>query len=87
MISCTDKKLSQYPQLKQKIELDTLLKFKTGITKYTIINSILLTNQQELKQLGFAQALEWRDPEDEKANLSTASLKALKKLMSYTLGI
>jgi A/G-specific adenine glycosylase len=77
LVSCTDKKLKQYPQLKTKLASQELMKFKTGITKYNIINYILVTNQKELKRLGFNEDLEWRDMSDKKSNLSTASIKAL----------
>lgn len=82
VISCTDKKLTQYPSLKKKIEIGELLEFKTGITKYTIINRILIGSQKQLRELGFNGDLEWRELDDENANLSTASLKALKKLLT-----
>ncbi len=81
LVSSTDKKLSQYPELKAKINQQNLQKFKTGITKYNIINHILVTSQKELKRLGFDSELEWRDMKDKKSNLSTASLKALAKII------
>jgi A/G-specific adenine glycosylase len=80
LISSTDKKLIQYPQLKVKLAQQELIKFKTGITKYSITNFILMTDQKELKRLGFAEKLEWREMSDKKSNLSTASMKALAKI-------
>jgi A/G-specific adenine glycosylase len=78
VISSTDKKLKQYPQLKIELAEIELRQFKTGITKYKIINSILICDQKELKQMGFTEKLEWKPIEDENSNLSTASSKALK---------
>lgn len=80
LVSTTDKKLSQYPELKGRISHQELTQFKTGITKYNIINYILITSQKELKKLGFDEDLEWRDMQDKKSNLSTASIKALAKI-------
>lgn len=80
IIESSDAKLLQYPRLKRAIDHGPLKKFKTGITKYKITNSILVTNQKELQALGLTYELEWRDLEDENSNLSTASVKALKLL-------
>lgn len=79
IISTTDKTLKQYPTLKSKLNHTELKQFKTGITKYKIINSLLLTDQKELKKLGFVGEGEWKDL-NESSNLSTASYKALKFL-------
>ena len=78
VISSTDKKLKQYPQLKTELAKIELRQFKTGITKYKIINSILICDQKELRPMGFTEKLEWKPIEDENSNLSTASTKALK---------
>lgn len=78
VISSTDKKLKQYPRLETELTEIELKQFKTGITKYKIINSILICDQKELKQMGFTGKLEWKQIEDENSNLSTASSKALK---------
>ena len=75
VISSTDKNLKQYPQLETKLAEIELKQFKTGITKYKIINSILICDQKELKQMGFTGKLEWKPIEDENSNLSTASSK------------
>lgn len=79
-VSTTDEKLSQYPELRANISKQDLVTFKTGITKYNIINYILVSNEKELKRLGFDGNLEWRDMRDKKSNLSTASIKALAKI-------
>ena len=81
IISTTDKKLKQYPMLDVQVDLKELTRFKTGITKYKIVNSILLTDQTSLKKLGFKIKLEWRKFSEDQANLSTASLKALKYIL------
>lgn len=78
VISSTDKKLTQYQSLLSEIDHTSLTQFKTGITKYKIINSILTADQKTVKQLGFSEAVEWRDLGSENANLSTASYKAIK---------
>lgn len=78
VISSTDKKLTQYPALKSKIDHKTLKQYKTGITKYKIINSLLEADQRSLKVLGFSSKVEWRELDTESSNLSTASYKALK---------
>lgn len=78
IISSTDRNLKQYAQLKTKMLQNDYKFFKTSITKYKIKNSVYLTEQAALKKLGFMGKLEWKDINDEKSNLSTASSKALK---------
>lgn len=80
IIQSSDKSLKQYPYLNTKINLKDLKHFKTSITKYKIINYVLEGNQKIIKKLGFYEELEWRDLDDERSNLSTASSKALKHL-------
>jgi A/G-specific adenine glycosylase len=79
VISSTDKLIKQYPFLKGKLDYKKLKTYKTGITKYKIVNSILEADQKMFKTLGFAAETEWRDL-DENANLSTASYKAIKAI-------
>jgi A/G-specific adenine glycosylase len=80
VISSTDKNFKQYPKLEtKKIDLE-LKKFKTGITKYKITNFILISTLKNLKEMGFRAESEWKSLDDENANLSTASYKALKLL-------
>ena len=79
IVSSTDIKLKQYPKLETKIAHKDLKQFKTTITKYKIVNSILVTEMKMLKEIGFTEKVEWREFEDEKSNLSTASSKALRK--------
>lgn len=85
VISSTDKKLTQYPALKSKIDHKKLQQYKTGITKYKIINSLLEADQKILKDMGFSSEVEWRELNEESSNLSTASYKALKLLSARVL--
>jgi A/G-specific adenine glycosylase len=84
VISSSDPKLSQYPILLKKMNLEGLLSYKTGITKYSITNTVLVTSEHELNSFGLNLRFEWKDFRDEKANLSTASLKALNKILITT---
>jgi A/G-specific adenine glycosylase len=85
VISSTDATLLQYPALKKKISYKKLKQFKTGITKYKIVNFILEVNQEMMKDLGFLKKLEWRELDQQKSNLSTASDKAIKLLAASVL--
>lgn len=82
LISSTDKKLTQYPYLKTSLDSKKLKQFKTGITKYKILNFILEADQKILKTFGFTRPVEWRDLEHEDANLSTATSKAIKLFLT-----
>jgi A/G-specific adenine glycosylase len=84
VISSSDPKISQYPVLLKKIKLEGLLSYKTGITKYSITNTVLRTTEHELNSLGLNLSFEWRNFKDERSNLSTASLKALNKILIGT---
>ena len=77
IVATTDNKLKQYP----KIDFDTakLVKVKTSITKYKITNFVLEMSLSEFKKLSFPHELVWLNL-DEKANLSTASMKVLTKI-------
>lgn len=77
IVSTTDSKLKQYP----KIDFDTseLHKVKTSITKYKITNFVLEMSLTEFKKLSFPHSWEWINL-DEKANLSTASMKVIAKI-------
>jgi A/G-specific adenine glycosylase len=80
LLSSTDKKLIQYPWLKQKVDWAGLPMFKTGITKYKIENYIQVISYQEFKTLQFPHPVEWRKYSSESSNLSTASIKAIQRL-------
>ena len=80
ILHSTDKKILQYPKLNWKKTYSSLPHLKTGITKYAITNFIL-----ELSLLEFSQLVEERSHfhfkvVNEKLNLSTASIKVLKKI-------
>lgn len=78
ILETTDKNLSQYPHAVFKKEITG--KFKSGITKYTIQNSLWISSESEWKSFKFKRPVEWRSLSDEKSNLSTATIKGLKKL-------
>ncbi len=81
ILSTTDAQLKQYPFLKKKIKIEELKTFKTGITKYKIVNYIYPTTEKDLKALGWKIKVEWRNVEEESSNLSTATYKAIKKVL------
>jgi A/G-specific adenine glycosylase len=83
ILSSTDKKLGQYPKL-ERVFHPPLVTFTTGITKYKILNQVIELSEKELKLLHSSFKGEWRSSHDENANLSTATLKALKKLDSLS---
>lgn len=79
ILSTTDTKLNQYPKLNEiigKIQFS----FKTGITKYTIKNSVTILSEKEFSKISDHFCLEWRPLESEEANFSTATLKGLSQL-------
>lgn len=78
VLSSTDKKLSQYPHLKLK-EKD-LKFFKSGITKYKILNSLYPIDEKNFKTLNFEREVVWKDLASEESNFSTATIKGLKLL-------
>ena len=78
VLSTTDKSLKQYPHL--KTDLEPVLSFKTGITKYKIQNSVLQLTENEFKKLRFPLKAEWKSLKAEDSNLSTATLKAMSAL-------
>lgn len=76
VINSQDEKLEQYPQLKKKIKVDNLKKYKTSITKYKITNYVSVMTFEEFKKLGIKKDFEFVKI-DGSGNLSTASHKAL----------
>lgn len=76
IISSTDYSLKQYPKV--KFDIKKLPSYKTTITKYKISNYIIRMNKSQFKkEFNFKRKLEPRDLD--KGNLSTASIKAIKK--------
>lgn len=76
VLKTTDKKLKQYPHASR--EFDVVSQYKTGITKYSIVNHVALAEQKDLR--GFSRELEWRSIDAHESNFSTATLKGLKHL-------
>jgi A/G-specific adenine glycosylase len=83
VLESTDNSLKQYPHTNH--EFEGLMTFKTGITKYSIKNTIVEMNETQFKRLFPEFKGEWRTVEGKTSNLSTATLKAIdgyKKLKS-----
>lgn len=78
ILSTTDKKLSQYPVIRE--EFDSQITFSSAITKYKIKNTVLEIGEKEFKSLFFPHKVHWLDLEDENSNLTTATIKALKAI-------
>jgi A/G-specific adenine glycosylase len=79
IIKSNDSTLKQYPDLNFSVSLKDALTFKNSITKYSIINSVMVGDKEILKKIA-TSSFEWRSFELEEANLSTATLKGLEKL-------
>lgn len=80
ILNSTDKKLVQYPAITMKKATKIEETFKSGITKYKILNSLIHGDQKKLKDWGFDRKLEWRELSAAESNLSTATTKGLVKL-------
>jgi A/G-specific adenine glycosylase len=80
VIETDDDKFKQYPALPKKIDVSELPTVKTGITKYSIVNYVLKLSAEEWKTWKFTRETTWRDGTSTESNLSTASLKCLKKI-------
>lgn len=78
VLSCDDETFKQYPKTKRKISPDDMARVKTGITKYSIENYILLISPEEWKCWSFERPTKWVLINDAESNLSTASTKCLK---------
>lgn len=81
VLSTTDKKFTQYPKLAKDFSEKIHFSFATGITKYKIQNSVLVLSEKEFIKMKFEMPCTWRTYQDEKANLSTATIKGLSKLL------
>lgn len=79
IIKTNDQNLTQYPTLKMKKGYEKLPILKTGITKYKIFNHVLDMRQDEFLELTshLDQVYHFKT-NDDKLNLSTASIKILK---------
>jgi A/G-specific adenine glycosylase len=80
IIETNDESLKQYPPLKMKKVFTELPMIKTGITKYTIENYILEIGLDEFQKVtrGIKKNYEFK-LNNERLNLSTTSIKVLKK--------
>ncbi len=80
IIETTDKTLKQYPLLQQKIpySLKELPVFKTGITKYTIVNRILEIDYKDYQKYFAVDEREFKFF-DLNENLATSAAKTLQR--------
>lgn len=78
MLTSTDAGLKQYPKLPLKINYSELPFFKTTITKYKITNYVLVVSESELAKFKVKKGVALS--KSEQNNLSTASMKAMKKV-------
>ena len=84
ILKTRDKSLSQYPYWNGQVNLDlgSLKKFKTGITKYKITNYVLEISEEKWKK-SFSygrRRLFFVNPDSKDENLSTSSTKAVLAL-------
>lgn len=81
ILETNDEKLTQYPKVKAKKSFLESHKIKTGITKYSIDNHIVEMSLDDFKKMTnkIDIAYEFKI-HNEKLNLSTTSIKALKKV-------
>ena len=81
VLETNDESLKQYPHLKYKKDFSKLPMIKTGITKYTIANYILEISLNEFEKLTKKIDVSYEfKVNSEQLNLSTTSLKILKKI-------
>ncbi len=85
ILESNDENLKQYPRIKTLKSYDKAQVIKTGITKYTIENYIIEMNLSDFMK--FSKKIEIEIEylfkiHNEKLNLSTASIKILKKIIS-----
>jgi A/G-specific adenine glycosylase len=81
VLETNDESLKQYPHLKYKKDFSELPMIKTGITKYTIANYILEISLNEFEKLTKKIDVSYEfKVNSEQLNLSTTSLKILKKI-------
>ncbi len=78
ILNSTDFELKQYPRL--KLDFTAHFSFKTGITKYKIQNKVVILTEKEFRKIPFMRAYQWRVADALSSNLSSATMKAIKKL-------
>jgi A/G-specific adenine glycosylase len=79
ILKTTDKKMTQYPFLKFLGKADG--SFKSGITKYKIVNRIILIEEKKFSEFNFNRKVVWKDMSRDDSNLTTATLKGLKFIL------
>jgi A/G-specific adenine glycosylase len=80
IISSEDEKIAQYPRLEgEKINVKSLVSFKSTITKYSIQNSIAELKLAEFKKSFHLSDYEFVDLDFEKTNFAISVDKTLKK--------
>lgn len=83
ILDTNDEKLLQYPRVRSKKEFEGAAQIKTSITKYSIDNHIVEMSLEEFEKFTNKIEIEYElKIHNEKLNLSTASIKALKKITS-----
>jgi A/G-specific adenine glycosylase len=81
LISTSDKNFKQYPISNFKFDIEKLPIIKTSITKYKIKNFIWVINEEAFFKKNNEDKYMWKKIDDN--NFSTATLKALKKMINY----
>jgi A/G-specific adenine glycosylase len=76
ILNTTDKKLTQYPFLKFSGKADA--SFKSGITKYKIVNKIIIIEEKKFIEFNFNRKILWKDLSRDDSNFTIATLKGLK---------
>lgn len=80
VIETNDAQFKQYPKFPQEIDALDLPLVKTGITKYSLENRIVVMDEKSFKRLKLTQEFVWKSISERGSNLTTASTKCLQKL-------
>lgn len=81
MLETNDEKLKQYPKVRSQKKFTEAKMLKTSITKYSIENYIIEMARPDFEKLTRSISTEYHYKVlNDKLNLSTASIKALKKI-------
>ncbi len=84
VLETNDEKLIQYPSIKNKKTYQKLPSIKSGITKYSIVNSICHMSLEDFKALTKAQKIDYQFKiNDKKLNLSSTCMKILSREVDY----
>ena len=83
LLETNDEQLKQYPKIKTKKIFNETLILKTAITKYKIINHVIEMDLNDFKQISGKLEIDYVfKAHTSKLNLSTTSIKVLKKIIS-----